>query len=169
MKFFCNTATLLIFTSLALSACQAKSEKNADIYNTLMTSDYFVNNATKISCSGNATFPVTDNATLPDTDYEALCLKMKSQTVESEEQAGDIGIALGMEVSTSFNDTDWELQTESPDGTFYQKLRADGCFDRLFIGLDQTEDIDVLQDNYPFEFAPILAFYKSRQPACNDT
>ena len=161
MRLLKRIAAPLILTSIVLAACQPQSETSPDIFETLKTSEYFANEATETACKGNAEFPVSE--------YESLCLKMKSQTFESVEQAGELGLALGKQVAVPFGDTDWELQTDHPDGVFYQKLSPEGCYDRLFVNMDGAENLEALQDDYPFQVALVLGFYKTRQAVCSKT
>lgn len=158
MRIFTRVAAPLILTSIALAACQPQAEKSPTVFDTVKGSEYFSTNATQIACEGNTKFPASE--------FTAMCLKMGVQTFESEAQAGELGLALGKQVAVPFEDSDWDLQTDHPDGIFYQKLRSKDCYDRLFVDMDNAENLNALQDNYPFEVALILGFYKTREAVC---
>ena len=158
MRLLKQIAIPLILTSIALTACQAQSDKSPKIFDRVKASKYFATNATQVDCEGNAKFPASE--------FTPMCLKMGVQTFESEAQAGELGLALGKEIAVPFGDSDWELITDHPEGLFYQKLKTDGCYYRLFVDMDGAENLNALEDNYPFEVALTLAFYKTREAVC---
>lgn len=161
MRLLTRIATPLILASVALAACQPQAETSPKIFDTVKTSDYFAANASQILCEGNPKFPASK--------FASMCLKMGVQTFESEQQAGELGIALGKKVAVPFGDSDWNLITDQTDGLFYQKLKTEGCFDRLYVDMDGAEKLNALQEDYPFKVALVLGFYKTREAVCAKT
>ena len=75
----------LILTSIIFAACQPQLGQTPEIFDAIKSAEYFEQNATQITCETNPDFP--------SSNYEAMCLKIGSQIIESTEQAGEMGLA----------------------------------------------------------------------------
>lgn len=148
----------VILLSVGLTACGPKTVTNPDIFNTLSQSEFFTSNAAEIECE--------DDADFPSKQYHRLCFKFKSITIPNLDEAGKIGLNLGLETQALFKDLDWKAKYDDPEKFWYAKLNENGCIEKLFLVFSEIDKMDSDDGNFPMQFSPIFSFSKSRQLEC---
>ncbi len=153
---FC--ALSLILSSISLAACGAKTDTRPDIFNTLSQSEFLTTSAAKAKCEDMADYPVAQ--------YQLICFQFNTVTIQSVEEAGAMGLNLGLKTRDLFKDSDWEAKFDDPRKFNYIKVDENGCTDRLFLVFSGVEKLTSDDGDFPMQAAPRLSFAKLRQPEC---
>jgi len=85
------------------------------------------------------------------------------------EEGQSIGLDMGLKIAAVFKDTGWESHTKNSNRFLYSKSLENGCVDKLFLDVDGMAEDDVINNNFPIQFAPLINFSKLRQPECAKT
>lgn len=150
-----------VWLSISLTACGTQTDTTPEIFNTLSQSEFFTHNAAEFKCE--------DTVDYPTAKYQRLCFQLDEVTMTNLEEGQSIGLDMGLKIAAVFKDTGWESHTKNSNRFLYSKSLENGCVDKLFLDVDGMAEDDVINNNFPIQFAPLINFSKLRQPECAKT
>lgn len=158
MRLYKFCVVSLILSTVSLTACGTKTDTRPDIFNTLSQSEFLTTSAAEAKCEKIADYPAAQ--------YQLICFQFNTVTIQSVDEAGEVGLNLGMNTQGLFKDSDWKATFDDPSRFHFLKSVENGCTDKLFFVFSGIDKLTSDDGDFPMQFAPLLSFAKLRQPEC---